>query len=127
MSARAQGAGCFETVGNRSERCRYDARQACLLPPYHRTRTVSRITRSSARAYGHGLVVALAAASVAAPTVVAQQARHAPRTQISIPVERYHVPNGLTVILSPDHAVPTTAVDVWYHVGSKNEVQGRTG
>src|SRR6476660_8990505 len=47
--------------------------------------------------------------------------------QIKIPFESYKLPNGLTVILSPDHAVPTTAVDVWYHVGSKNEVPGRTG
>jgi zinc protease len=31
------------------------------------------------------------------------------------------------VILSVDHATPTVAVDVWYHVGSKNEVPGRTG
>ena len=35
--------------------------------------------------------------------------------------------NGLEVILSPDHTVPQVAVDVWYHVGSKNEVPGRTG
>ena len=37
------------------------------------------------------------------------------------------LPNGLEVILSPDHTVPQVAVDVWYHVGSKNEVPGRTG
>ena len=37
------------------------------------------------------------------------------------------MPNGLTVILSPDHAAPVVAVDIWYHVGSKNELPGRTG
>jgi zinc protease len=31
------------------------------------------------------------------------------------------------VILSEDHTTPTVAVDVWYHVGSKNEMPGRTG
>jgi zinc protease len=44
-----------------------------------------------------------------------------------LPVERYVMPNGLTVILSPDHAAPVVAVDIWYHVGSKNELPGRTG
>jgi zinc protease len=44
-----------------------------------------------------------------------------------IPYERYTLANGLTVILSPDHTTPTVAVNVWYHVGSKNEVPGRTG
>jgi zinc protease len=46
---------------------------------------------------------------------------------ISIPFERYTLPNGLTVILSPNQGTPTVAVDVWYHVGSKNETKGRTG
>jgi zinc protease len=46
---------------------------------------------------------------------------------IKIPFEVYALPNGLTVILSPDHTTPTVAVDVWYHVGSKNEQPGRTG
>ena len=46
---------------------------------------------------------------------------------INIPFERYTLPNGLTVILSQDHSTPTVAVNVWYHVGSKNEAPGRTG
>jgi zinc protease len=46
---------------------------------------------------------------------------------ISIPFERFTLPNGLTVILSPNQSTPTAAVDVWYHVGSKNETKGRTG
>ena len=44
-----------------------------------------------------------------------------------LPVQRYTLPNGLTVILSPDHSAHVAAVDVWYHVGSKNELPGRTG
>lgn len=51
----------------------------------------------------------------------------APSNAINIPFETYKLPNGLNVILSVDRAVPTVAVDVWYHVGSKNEVPGRTG
>lgn len=46
---------------------------------------------------------------------------------LKIPFETYKLSNGLTVILSEDHTTPTVAVDVWYHVGSKNEMPGRTG
>ena len=46
---------------------------------------------------------------------------------IKIPYETFKLPNGLTVILSVDRATPTLAVNVWYHVGSKNEMPGRTG
>jgi zinc protease len=47
--------------------------------------------------------------------------------QIKIPYESYKLPNGLTVILSVDKTTPTVAVNIWYHVGSKNETPGRTG
>src|SRR5262252_4310154 len=46
---------------------------------------------------------------------------------IKIPFETYTLPNGLTVILAPDSSTPTVAVNLFYHVGSKNEVPGRTG
>jgi zinc protease len=46
---------------------------------------------------------------------------------IDIPFEQYTLANGLRVILSQDRSVPTVAVSVWYHVGSKNEEKGRTG
>jgi len=46
---------------------------------------------------------------------------------IRVPFETYTLANGLTVVLSPDHTTPTVAVNVMYHVGSKNEVLGRTG
>ena len=47
--------------------------------------------------------------------------------QLKIPYETYKLPNGLTVILSVDKTTPTVAVNIWYHVGSKNEMPGRTG
>jgi zinc protease len=46
---------------------------------------------------------------------------------IKIPFETYTLPNGLTVITSIDRTTPTVAVNVWYHVGSKNEAVKRTG
>jgi zinc protease len=52
---------------------------------------------------------------------------HAAVAQIKIPYETYKLPNGLTVIMSVDRTTPTVAVNIWYHVGSKNEAPGRTG
>ena len=46
---------------------------------------------------------------------------------ISIAFDKYTLPNGLQVILHEDHSLPMAAVNIWYHVGSKDEDQGRTG
>jgi zinc protease len=46
---------------------------------------------------------------------------------ISIPYQKFVLPNGLTLIVHEDHKAPIVAVNVWYHVGSKNEKPGRTG
>ena len=43
------------------------------------------------------------------------------------PVEKFTLPNGLRVVMSVDRSAPVVALDVFYHVGSKNEVVGRTG
>ena len=45
----------------------------------------------------------------------------------SIKYTQYFLPNGLRVILHEDHSTPIVGVNVWYHVGSKNESVGRTG
>jgi len=44
-----------------------------------------------------------------------------------IPIETFHLDNGLFVTLSEDHTAPIVAVNLWYHVGSANEKPGRTG
>jgi predicted Zn-dependent peptidase len=44
-----------------------------------------------------------------------------------IPFEQFTLPNGLQVIYSEDHSTPIVSVDVWYHVGSRNERAGRSG
>jgi zinc protease len=51
------------------------------------------------------------------------QAQEVPR----IPFTRYVLGNGLTLIVHEDHKAPIVAVNVWYHVGSKNERPGKTG
>jgi zinc protease len=48
-------------------------------------------------------------------------------TTMRIPVETFHLDNGLLVTLSEDHTAPIVAVNLWYHVGSANEKTGRTG
>jgi zinc protease len=46
---------------------------------------------------------------------------------MQIPIERYTLDNGLRVVLSQDHALPVVSLNLWYNVGSRNEVPGRTG
>lgn len=46
---------------------------------------------------------------------------------INIKYERFELPNGLTLLVHEDHKAPIVAVNVWYHVGSKNEKPGKSG
>jgi zinc protease len=48
-------------------------------------------------------------------------------TAIDLPFTKRTLHNGLDVIVHEDHHVPVVAVNVWYHVGSKDERPGRTG
>lgn len=45
----------------------------------------------------------------------------------SVSIEQFTLPNGLRVVLNEDHSAPLVAINIWYHVGSKNERPGRTG
>src|ERR1043166_8486017 len=47
--------------------------------------------------------------------------------KIDIPYQKFVLTNGLTLIVHEDHKAPIVAVNLWYHVGSKNEKPGRTG
>lgn len=47
--------------------------------------------------------------------------------KLDIPYERFVLDNGLTVLVHEDRKAPIVAVNIWYHVGSKNEKPGRTG
>jgi zinc protease len=46
---------------------------------------------------------------------------------ITIPFEKYTLPNGLTVVLNEDKSDPIAALAVYYHVGSSRETSGKTG
>ena len=58
---------------------------------------------------------------VAAPT------KSAPLPAVDIPYQKFVLDNGLTLLVHEDHKAPVVAVNIWYHVGSKDEKPGRTG
>lgn len=79
------------------------------------------VRQSSARV-ARLAAVGLLAAAFAAPSVALADSG-IPKVEF----ERYRLDNGLEVLLHQDNRVPLVAVDVWYHVGSGDEVVGRSG
>jgi len=77
------------------------------------------------------LVLALALApatpALAQPQPAAGAASPPAAPKIELAYTQFTLPNGLHVILHEDHSVPVVTVNVWYHVGSARERQGRTG
>src|SRR5690606_18292928 len=79
------------------------------------------------------LLCAVACAALAPAAGAARKAAPATRAalptleSITIPHQSFVLDNGLTVVVHEDHSVPQVAVNVWYHVGSRNEERGRTG
>ena len=66
------------------------------------------------------------AATLCSATLLAAPTMHTPQIP-ELKFEKYTLANGLQVILHEDHATPIVGVNVWYHVGSKDERPGRTG
>jgi zinc protease len=72
------------------------------------------------------LAAAVIAGCLAAPSFAA--ASNPGTTELpDLPFEFYKLDNGLGVILLEDHSTPIVGVNIWYHVGSKNERPGRSG
>jgi zinc protease len=65
--------------------------------------------------------------SILAVAVALTAAARAQDLNVDIPYKKFVLPNGLTLIVHEDHKAPIVAVNVWYHVGSKNEKPGKTG
>jgi zinc protease len=78
------------------------------------------LAQLSAETHVRFFPTAIALLALLTPPLAAQSA-------VEIPYERFVLPNGLTVLVHEDHKAPIVAVNVWYHVGSKNERPGRTG
>jgi zinc protease len=89
--------------------------------------TVTRNLRPAVRTILCAVLAASAACRPAQTPPVSGSRAPAPGSSISVPFEKYALPNGLTVVLAPDRATPTVAVVAMYHVGSKNEQPGLTG
>lgn len=70
-----------------------------------------------------GLAVLLAACAGQATRAPGPDAGSA----VEIPYSKFVLDNGLTLIVHEDHKAPIVAVNIWYHVGSKNEKEGKTG
>lgn len=56
-----------------------------------------------------------------------QYAQNFKADDIDIDYESFVLPNGLKLLVHEDHKAPIVAVNVWYHVGSKNEKPGKSG
>jgi len=69
-------------------------------------------------------VVRLIACAAVLSTASALAAR---ADEIDIPYQKFVLDNGLTLLVHEDHKAPIVAVNIWYHVGSKNEKPGKTG
>jgi zinc protease len=65
--------------------------------------------------------------TVSSAPAICQQKSYFNSDQIDIPFSKYVLDNGLTLIVHEDHKAPIVAVNIWYHVGSKNEKPGKTG
>ena len=63
---------------------------------------------------------------LAAPLLLGNAAAEAGET-IDIRYDKFVLDNGLTVVVHEDRKAPIVAVSIWYHVGSKDEPQGKTG
>ena len=78
----------------------------------------------------HGTVLALACALLlpAVPAFAAPaKGSGVPSQAVDIPYQKFVLDNGLTLIVHEDAKAPIVAVNIWYHVGSKNEMPGKTG
>lgn len=73
------------------------------------------------------IIIASVIIAFAALNCFGQKTSYFNPDQINIPYTKYMLDNGLTLIVHEDHKAPIVAVNIWYHVGSKNEKPGRTG
>ncbi|HEX6203250.1 MAG TPA: pitrilysin family protein, partial [Thermoanaerobaculia bacterium] len=82
--------------------------------------------RTTLRLAAAALAVVLAA-PLALPAFAAAPAAAAADLGIDIPYQQFVLDNGLTLLVHEDRKAPIVAVNVWYHVGSKNERPGKSG
>jgi zinc protease len=95
--------------------------------------------KTTCRIFGYAVMLASILGSAWA-LAVQQPARKQPSSQAAMPaaseaairppemrIQRHSLANGLQVLMLEDHSAPVLNLQVWYHVGSKDEKPGRTG
>lgn len=65
--------------------------------------------------------------AVAGAVLLAMSPLAASSADIDLPYEQFTLDNGLRVVVHEDRKAPLVAVSIWYHVGSKDEPEGKTG
>ncbi|MGK3965979.1 M16 family metallopeptidase [Sorangium sp. So ce118] len=104
-------------------------------PAQPAVKTVAQPAAAQPAAAQPGAKPGAAAPAGAAPGAAAAQPATKPgaaapasaSVSVMIPVEKYTLQNGLEVVLHEDRRTPVVAVNVWYHVGSKDEPKGKNG
>ncbi len=79
------------------------------------------------RRIGSAALVLGALTAPGAPARAQQNAQETESVDVYIPYTQFTLENGLSVLIHRDPSLPVASVNVWYHVGSKNERPGRTG
>ena len=129
VAGRGRGAGQL-FAGRRAHRPqrtgpRFVPRAAAALTNQTAADDVSEVTpsRQGAAMSVRSAVLAAVLAVVASPPLAAQPAPPA----FTVPYEYFTLPNGLKVVVSPDHTAPVVLVEVMYNIGFRVEPKGRTG
>src|SRR5687767_9966820 len=73
------------------------------------------------------LMISACATSADPPALAPATAPPAAAGGVSVDTEYYRLPNGLKVVLAPEHSVPTVTVAVYYGIGFRIEPRDRTG
>ncbi|KQQ87214.1 pitrilysin family protein [Massilia sp. Leaf139] len=81
----------------------------------------------AALALAFASAAALPAHAAPAAAATAAKSPSFDRKAYAINFKKFVLPNGLTLVVHEDHSVPVVGVNMWYHVGSRNEKRGKTG
>src|SRR5580658_2487279 len=122
------------SLGSLPTRLSLSSSWACVVPSNKRVTSLvceenHPLTRAVRRNFGLGVLLRIAALAAAgcAPARSPYALDYPMPKHLPVQTERYRLGNGLEVILSEDHAVPFVAVDLWCHVGSKDDPPHRAG
>jgi zinc protease len=96
-----------------------------MLSHFHPSGTIELTEKFAMASFRAALIVSLLWITASAAASGADPGTALPVP--NIPFTKTVLPNGLTLIVHEDHKAPIVAVNLWYHVGSKNEPPGRTG